>query len=459
MKRLRSVSRPVALFAALAVLLSACTTTDWSQWGNGLDKRGENTSESTLSPSNVSQLNPKWSVDLGTYINSAPIVAAGLNVNGSPKDVIYIGNEHGVLFALTTEGQIIWYRYLGANTRPDCVSTPDGVHGVSASAVFDRARNRVYAADGNGKVWALNPTTGAVVPGWPITYSADGLHDIVEASPTLNGNHLYVATASYCDVGPYRGRIVDINPDTNAIAHTWYVNANGSQGGSVWGWGGASVDAANGDVYVATGNAITPPENQPFADSVVRLSADLQVKSWNAPGTLIADDDFGSTPTLFQKPGCPAQLVAEQKSGTLYLYDRDAIGSGYRQKIAFSAEDFIGVPAYSTRTQMVYVVSGEPHGFFTEGIAAFRLDANCNLALAWQTPGPVSIGSAPTIANGVVYYGGGFEGRVRALDAQTGTELWNTGSSPLVRFLAEPIVFNGRLFAAGYDHKLHAWGL
>jgi outer membrane protein assembly factor BamB len=450
------------LLAALATVLSACQiNVDWAQWGNGVERIGESGAESTLGTGNVSQLQHLWSVNLGSQINSAPILASGLDVNGTTKDVIYVGSEHGVLFAVTTEGQIIWYRYLGANTRPDCMSTIDGVHGVSASAVFDRARNRVYAADGNGKVWALNPTTGAVVPGWPITYSADGLHDIVESAPTLIGNHLYVETASYCDVGPYRGRVLDINPDTNAIAHTWFVNLTLSQGGSVWGWGGASVDAANGDVYVATGNAITPPENQPYADSVVRLSSDLTVKAFHSPAPMIADDDFGTTPTLFRKSGCPPQLVVEQKNGSLYLYDRDAITTGYRQRIQFGQPDLIGVAAYSTRSKMIYVVNGKgsADGTYIPGLAAFNLDADCKLALAWQTPASVSIGTTPTVANGVVYYAGGFRGTIHALDAVNGTELWNSGTTITGAVLAAPIVVNGRLYAAGYDNYLHAWGL
>jgi outer membrane protein assembly factor BamB len=291
------------------------------------------------------------------------------------------------------------------------------------------------------------------------------LHEIVEGAPNLVDNHLYVGTASYCDTGPYYGRIIDINPDTAAIAHTWYVNGGtstqGAQGGSVWGWGGVSVDPADGDVYAATGNAITPPENQPFSDSVVRLSANLVLKQFNTPGVSVADDDFGTTPVLFQKPDCPKQLVVEQKNGSVYLYDRDTISLGHRQRIQFSQPNLIGVAAWSSQTQMLYVVNnkGTTDMTYVPGIAAFTLDEDCNLQLAWQTQASVSIGSTPHVANGVVYYTGGFRGVVRALDAMTGTELWNSGTSVSGPFLAAPVVNNGVLYAAGYDHKLHAWGL
>jgi outer membrane protein assembly factor BamB len=47
----------------------------------------------------------------------------------------------------------------------------------------------------------------------------------------------------------------------------------------------------------------------------------------------------------------------------------------------------------------------------------------------------------------------------RALNATTGAELWNSGTSVSGPFLAAPVVNGGVLYAAGYDHKLHAWGL
>jgi outer membrane protein assembly factor BamB len=165
----------LALFAVLAVVTTACQV-DWPTWGNGVERVGANGAESTLSPSNVNGLRELWSADLGAYANSSPVLARQIDVNGTPTDLLYVGNEHGVLFAVSTEGQYVWFRALGSRTQPQCLSTPDGVHGVAAAAVVDRSRDRVYAADGDGKVWAFNPATGATVPGWPVTISTDGLH-------------------------------------------------------------------------------------------------------------------------------------------------------------------------------------------------------------------------------------------------------------------------------------------
>src|SRR5262245_41497182 len=107
------------LFAFVTVLAFGCTACDfnWSTWGNGPDRHGETYWERDLGVNNVSQLHHLWSVDLSAYVNSAPVVAK-IKVNGEPTDIIFIGNEHGVLFALKTDGTIIWFKYLGAQTQP-----------------------------------------------------------------------------------------------------------------------------------------------------------------------------------------------------------------------------------------------------------------------------------------------------------------------------------------------------
>jgi outer membrane protein assembly factor BamB len=121
------------------------------------------------------------------------------------------------------------------------------------------------------------------------------------------------------------------------------------------------------------------------------------------------------------------------------------------------------VPAYSPQTEMVYVPNQkQPSGsFYTYGMLAFRLDANCKLELAWQTTAGTNGGipSTPTVANGVVYYSDGFHGQIHAFDANSGVELWASGSEVAGAIMATPIVVNGQLFAGSYDTRLHAWGL
>jgi outer membrane protein assembly factor BamB len=458
------ISRSLAVCClALALLLSGCQV-DWATWGFGVERQGYNPAEATIGASNVAQLRHQWSVNLGAYINASPVVATRIDVGGTPTDVVYVGTEHGVFFAVSTAGQILWYRDLGS-IQTDCPDTPDSKFGVSASAIFDREGNRVLVAGGDGYFYALDPATGAILPGWPVRITADPVHEVVFSAPTLFGDRVYVEFASHCDTRPYHGRIVGINTTTGEKTVFWVTGSRtGPDGGGIWGWGGVSVDPVDGNVYAATGNAFGSPENSFYADHVVRLTRMLNVKASHAPGTSIIDDDFGSTPVLFQKSGCPPQLVTEQKNGYLYLYNRDAIATGFHQRIHIRSDgEFIGVPAYSPDTQMVYVANqaqaaGSP---YTYGMLAFTLNAKCKLKLAWQTTAGANDGipSTPTIANGVVYYSDGFSpGHIHAFDASTGAQLWESGAEVAGGILATPIVVNGQLFASSYDNHLHAWG-
>jgi outer membrane protein assembly factor BamB len=473
MRPTRSV-RMLVFVALVSVVATACRA-DWATWGGGVDRRGVNPFEIGIGTGNVSQLHHLWSVDLGGYINAAPVEAAGLPVGDGDEDVLFVGTERGEFYAVTTNGQVIWHRNLGTHTA-NCPDTPDNVYGVQASAVYDRGSNRVYAMGGAGAVYAMNALTGAIVPGWPVQLDNDPAHNAVYGAPNLFNGLLYIATGSHCDQRPYHGHITRVDVNTRQTI-TWYASAGsatGPDGGGIWGWGGVSIDPADGNVYAATGNVATVPENTAYGDAIVRLTPDLRVVSWNSPGVQIVDDDFGSTPMLFQKPGCPPQLAAEQKNGSLHLYDRDNIAAGPRQTLTLSVggdyehgtvpvHEFIGVPAYSPQLQMVFVSNstGLPNGYYTHGMVAYRINSACAFTKVWNTTAGTKgyVVGTPTIANGVVYYADGAARKVHAFNAQTGQELWNSGSDVAAPMFTAPTVVNSKVFMGAYDNRLHAWGL
>jgi outer membrane protein assembly factor BamB len=454
----RRVAVRMVCVVACAVLLGACT--DWSTWGNGTLRSNENVLEKTVSPSNVASLTQKWSVSLGRQINASPILAHNIDVNGTPTTLLYTGTEDGNVYAVSTSGAIVWTRSLPTVAINCTEMYTNGVHGVSASPVYDATRHRIYVVSGNGYLYALDAATGGVIPGWPIQLTTIPTHEVVWDAPALVGNNLYVGIASHCDSQPYKGRIIDVDPDTHAIAHTFYTmgSATGPDGGGIWGWGGVSIDPRDNDVYAATGNSFATPENSPYADGVLRLTSALAVKSYYTPTPLIGDDDFGTSPVLFQKEGCPPQLAVIQKNGSLFLFDRDSIASGPRQRVAFGVPELIGVASYSTATQMLYVVNGAPSDY-KQGVAAFRFDANCKLALAWNTFLPITGSAAPVIANGVVYVSGGLATKIYALNATTGAKLWDSGTAITDMTFPSPIIVDGHVYAVAYDGKLHAFGL
>ena len=177
------------------------------------------------------------------------------------------------------------------------------------------------------------------------------------------------------------------------------------------------------------------------------------------------DLDFGSTPVLFQVSGCPPQLAVQNKDGVLYLYDRDTIGSGPVQTIQVipsTGLPFVGVPAWSDATQLLYVSLTVDSTTYKHGMLAFSETApSCTLTKSWNTVnGKASTNDTPpTEAGGVVYNGNGKSDKIYAYNATTGAVLWNSGTAIKGPAFSPPIVVNGMVYVGAWDDVLHAFGL
>jgi outer membrane protein assembly factor BamB len=227
-------------------------------------------------------------------------------------------------------------------------------------------------------------------------------------------------------------------------------------------------------VYVGTGQ--TDFVDAPQARSIVKLSPSLQVlASWRPPpGTLTDGSQTFGGPIVFGTQQCPNVLATEHQDGTLMLFDRNAIGSGPRQSIKVSTgfasfgsgfsgiNNFVGTPAWSARTGLLYVgITGETgsNPTFRRGIAAFALDASCRLVRRWNTVGPGESDSGlPTVASGVVFSVGSDP---YALDATTG-RLLLVLRDEVGPTLGKPVVANGRVYlgdVSGNASRLHSFGI
>ena len=443
--------------------------TDWATYGFDLERTSHNPREVTLGADNVGRLGQIWSTDVGAVVAASPVLASDVSVDGTALDLLYIATAHGDLYALdAATGRVVWQRNLGSQVTA-CVDMPGAVFGITDTPFVDRTTQSLFVVGGDGSFYALDLATGTTRAGWPVTITSDPAHEHVWSAVTLAGGALYVETGSYCDFPPYYGRVVKIDPTTPSVVETWYVTSSpGAEpgGGGIWGWGGASVDSS-GDLYVATGNATTTPENYGYAERVVRLSSALEVQASHYPGLNGYDVDFGSTPVPYQAPGCPEQIVVENKSAVVFVYQRDAIASGPTQQVEIGdyalTSPLVGVPAYDATTRMVYVSNSADltGGEYRHGLLAFSVGTDCQLHLSWQqTQGMnAAVVSSPTVANGVVYYGDGPGNELFALSGDSGAVLWHSGSTIEGAIYAPPIVVNGRLYAAAWDHVVHAYAV
>jgi outer membrane protein assembly factor BamB len=436
--------------------------TDWATYGFDVQRSGDNPTETGITVDSAPQLHQVWSDDLGAVMVAQPVEATGVTVGDQVLNLVYQATEHGDVDAIdAATGTVVWTTNLGS-VKTACFDIPDGVFGVGGTPVIDRAAGVLYVAGGDGSVHALDLATGTEAPGWPITGVFDPTQEHVYGGLEQVGGVLYVTTAGLCDDPPFHGRLIEIDAGSRRVVHTFYPAGRKVNGGGIWGPGGASADPSTGDVFVATGNALTTPQWYRYSEHMVELSDSLKVLGANAPKVKGNDADFGSTPLVFTAPGCPEQAAAQNKYGVLVVYRVGDVTAGPAQQLQIAARKdwrFIGMPAYSPETNMVYVANSSDSNAYQHGLLAFSVQSDCTLALAWnQVVGSNnSIVSPPTVAGGVVYYGDGPNNAEFAFDATTGAPLWNSGTSIGGRTVVAPAVVNGQVLVSSWDHVLRAF--
>lgn len=474
--------------------------TDWPTFGFNNLRQGSNPNETTLGATNVKNLVAKWSFATQGVITAQPVVANGVSVNGTPKDLLFVGDNNGHFFALDAKstnpaGTIIWTRSLGfLQPTPPCEDLPNNHFGIIGSAAISRTANggrgAVFVA-ANGRAYQFDLATGNPVSPWPAGGVA--IPNVVPASEgyiyggvALANGKLYLTTASACDNSAYHGQIAEFDSATATFVRHWFTVGGGmtpplQTGGGIWGPGGVSVDIQpSGGVFAATGNAI--PNGHPgsesinFAEDIVKLSLDLSRLLSDGNPVFIGDDmDFGATPLLFTANGCASSVAAVAKSGEVIVYwNRNNLINPQRITIASNTNQLVGIPAWDGATQLMFVTNpaDSSNGIYKRGLIAFRIQ-NCRLALAWQTanvtnPPTIVNGtylSPPTVANGVVYFGvngayheGASPPNVYAVSEQTGRVLWKA-TNTTGPVLTAPTVVNGQVFVGTFDNKVIAYGL
>lgn len=441
---------------------------DWTSFGYDLQRTGYNPLEKTIGSGSFGTMHPTSMglPNVGYYMQGEPVLAAGVNVAGARRNLLFAGAQSGEFYALDTDtGNAVWSAHLGSGSLV-CPETPSSFSwGVEGTPALDRARNRVYVPDGANQIHALDLSTGAEAAGWPVAIAPVTGHDFIHAALTYNPANglLYAQTSGACDLSPWYGRIVAIDTSAANVVRTFYPEQGGS-GGGIWGIGGASIDPQTNDVFIAVGNADGAAQTAGYGEQIVQLSADLStVIAHNYPPAMpvMFDSDFGATPMLFQPIGCPPLLAALNKSGAFVLYNRSNVGAGPIQIVNMgqTSDEMRGVPAYDPVTNYVYVALPSAHDAYEQGIGAFSMRSDCTI-----NPTPVwneSFGangdnrSPITVANGVVYASGYSDSTTYAFDASSGSRLWSAGLSDAGA--VGPIVAGGRLYVGDIRGTIHAW--
>jgi len=436
----------------------------WTFAGQNASNTRYAATETAISPANAGTLKPRWTATLGGNVSATPTVSLG---------TVYVPDYGGKLSAVDAlTGAVRWQRPVSAysGVAGDVSRTSPAVAGTEI--VFgDGVSSR--PGTGGAHVMAADRLTGA--PRWNTLIDADPAA-MVTTSPVVDGNTVYVGTASRAEFGDehpvrFQGAVVALNATTGTVLWRRSMAPDGYTGNSVWG-SSFAVDHATGRLFVTTGNNYTVPDgvctrpgqtgcepgpDDNYTDAVVALNLATGAVDWSFK-TLSADVgtedcaacgpdfDFGSAPNLYQAGGRTI-LGAGQKSGIYWALD-PATGKELWHTQVGPGSDLGGIEwGSATDGRRVYVGIGNAEheeyditgadGTTTtiDGGSWAALDAATGKIL-WQVADPygtLDVGFL-SAANGVVYAGGinGAADTMFALNAADGRILWRYDSGGAV---------------------------
>ena len=343
-------------------------------------RSGQNTNETTLTPSNVNstQFGKLFTQQVDGQVYAQPLYIPSLTVNGAVHNVIFVATQNDSVFAFDADSNT------GSNANPlwqaDLIDTAHGaaagaavvtnsevscndispIIGVTATPVIDPTTNTMYvvakSAESGGyvlRLHSLDITTGAEKAPGPVVIDAtvsgtgDGssggqivfsqlalYHNSRPGLLLMNGT-VYIAFASHCDNTPYHGWLFAYSASTFAQQGVFNTTANGGLGGFWMSGTGIAADSS-GNIFIASGNGTFDTSNTPatmFGDTILKLALsgnNLALEDYFTPynqANLSANDtDLGSGGVLLlpDQPGnFPHLLVEVGKQGTIYLVNRD----------------------------------------------------------------------------------------------------------------------------------------
>ena len=470
-----AIGSPAAIPVHLVVSAAVTTSADWPMVGQNPARTSYAANDTTIDKTNVASLSLAWSAVLDGKVTAQPLFLGGVTIGGATHDVVIAASNQNSLYALDADaGTLLWNVNFGADVGATW-AVPGGL-GIRSAPAVDRATNRLFVVSDDGRLRTLSLSTGlAVAP--PLQIIDLPVTNKVRGGLNLFANKLYIANGSDGgDQAPWRGRVyeVDVSATTPVLAATFDVIpgvAGDNRGGGIWNYGGVTIDPATGNVYAATG-ADWQSAYTPYGVRMIKLTPSLGLVGTYEPphpstfacDALPCDVDFSAAPTVFTPAGCPTLVAAGNKDGHLYVMrttDFATTSTVWQALTLNTADDALkhgglgGIPAFWPAGNMLYVTdSGDGTGGVPAGVVALAVSAApaCKLSVAWAKALPKlgSAQSSPTVVGNVVLVGEGGSGEVHAFDAQTGAELWNSGSTVMGGTFAAPTIGRGKVIVGSW---------
>src|SRR5690348_6865438 len=255
--------------------ISPPVSVEWPEYHRDAGRSGAGPMEPALTSPSVA-----WKVGVDGEVYASPLIVGGH---------VIIATENNTLYSLDIfTGSVVWKRHLGepvvSSTLPCGNITP--VTGITGTPAADVAGGRLYAVaylrGYHHILYAMSLTDGSVL--FQRTMDPVGSNPAVQqfrGALAIGSGYVYVPVGGlFGDCGAYHGYLIAM-PLGGGAASAYQVPT--ARGASIWSPQGPSI-AADGSVYVVTGNATSSARTLAYSDSVLQLSPDLRgVRSYFAP--------------------------------------------------------------------------------------------------------------------------------------------------------------------------------
>jgi len=224
----------------LVVLSSYPAAADWTMYLGDPAHSSYLPAETELNPSNLSQLQQLWRLNIG-----APIASGVTAFNGT----LYFGAWDGYLYSVNSAtGDVIWKVFLGVAPAPKEADCQPSI-GVTAQPVV--SGDAVYAGGGDSAVYALDRSSGHILWRTPLADPQSGAY--LWPSLLLDHGAIYIGIASLGDCPLVRGGVARISLNNPSHPLVRYLVPEGALGAGIWST--PAMDEQNSLLYVTTGNA------------------------------------------------------------------------------------------------------------------------------------------------------------------------------------------------------------
>ena len=359
-------------------------------------RTGWNPNETDLTPASVSSGNfgEIATLNVDGNVLAQPLLVSGFKMpDGSTHDVLVVvtGNDSVYAFDANTYA-VLWKVSLGQAQLSQDVGCGDVVpsYGISSTPVIVRAAQDsatiylVAATEPNylsfhTQLHALDLGTGAdimtpveIAPQAKLksggTISFDPQNQWSRAGLAYDNGNLYISIGSHCDdnADAVSGWLLQYGASNLSLLHSFHTISTASptyELAGIWGAGFAPAIDSRGSVFAVTGNGAFDRGTGDWAESVLRLPANLRrvadhftVSDYKRLNN--HDRDFGAGGVMLvpviQGQTAPPMAVAMGKDAILYLLNQTDLG-GLRkgdtgalqaQRLANSGQGLWGGPAY-----------------------------------------------------------------------------------------------------------------